>query len=146
VGTPTNSSVGLRKAAGSGTVSGANVSSIQVTCATNKCTISGAVSGLRTGAQVIVQNNAGNSTTVKTNGLFSFRAPILYSGSYAVSVLIQPPAQACTVSAGSGSGVTANVTGVTVTCGPAAESVLLQRSNRSLPVDFDVFFAAAIGD
>src|ERR1700722_17988953 len=48
--------------AGSGTVSGANVSSIQVTCATNKYTISGTVSGLRTGAQVIVQNNAGDST------------------------------------------------------------------------------------
>jgi len=109
---------------GSGTVSGANVSSIQVACATNKYTISGTVSGLRTGAQVIVQNDAGDTTQVKTNGVFSFAAPILYNGSYSVSVVTQPPAQACTVSDGSGTGVTANVTGVTVTCGPAAESVI----------------------
>jgi len=109
---------------GSGTVSGANVTSIQITCATNKYTISGTVSGLNRGAQVTVQNNAGDSTTVKTNGSFSFGTPILYNGSYAVSVATQPPAQACTVSGGTGSGVTTNVSGVTVACGPATESVI----------------------
>jgi uncharacterized repeat protein (TIGR03803 family) len=100
------------------------VTSVQVTCVINKYTISGTVSGLHTGAQVIVQNNAGDSTAVKANGSFTFGTPILYSGSYAVTVATQPPAQACTVTAGIGSAVAANVSGVTVTCGLATESVI----------------------
>ena len=109
---------------GSGTVSEANVTSVQVTCVTNTYTISGNVSGLNTGAQVTLQDNAADPATVKANGTFSFGRPILYNGSYAISVAIQPPAQACTVTGGTGTGVTSNVTNVTVTCVPATESVI----------------------
>jgi uncharacterized repeat protein (TIGR03803 family) len=109
---------------GSGTVSGANVTNVQVTCAINTYTISGTVSGLNTGAQVTVQNNAGDPATVKVNGSFTFATRVLYNGSYAVTVAIHPPAQTCTVTAGTGSGVTANVSGVSVACSPAAESVI----------------------
>jgi uncharacterized repeat protein (TIGR03803 family) len=109
---------------GSGTVSETNVTSVQVTCATNTYTISGTVSGLNTGAQVTLQDNAAGLATVKANGSFSFGTPILYNGSYAVSVAIQPPAQACTVTGGTGTGVTSNVSNVTVTCVPATESVI----------------------
>jgi uncharacterized repeat protein (TIGR03803 family) len=109
---------------GSGTVSGANVTSVQVTCAINTYTISGTVSGLNTGAQVTVLNNAGDPTTVKVNGSFNFAIRVLYNGSYAVTVAIHPPAQTCTVIAGTGSGVTTNVSGVSVACSPAGESVI----------------------
>jgi uncharacterized repeat protein (TIGR03803 family) len=108
---------------GSGTVSGANVTSVQVTCA-NTYTISGVVSGLNAGSQVTVLNNAGNPTTVKANGSFSFPTPILSGGSYAVTVGVQAPAQICTVTAGAGSGVVANVSGVSVMCAPATESAI----------------------
>ncbi|MEA3172614.1 MAG: hypothetical protein QOF42_25 [Gammaproteobacteria bacterium] len=82
---------------GSGTVSETSVTGVQVTCVTNTYTISGTVSGLNTGAQVTLQDNAADLATVKANGSFSFGTPILYNSSYAVSVAIQPPAQACTV-------------------------------------------------
>ncbi|HZZ16264.1 MAG TPA: choice-of-anchor tandem repeat GloVer-containing protein [Candidatus Sulfotelmatobacter sp.] len=108
--------------AGSGTVGAANVTSVQVTCAINTYTISGTVSGLNTGAQVTVRNNGTDSTTVKTNGPFSFTAPVLYNGSYAVTAAIHPPAQTCAVTAGAGSGVTSNISGVNVACSAAIES------------------------
>jgi uncharacterized repeat protein (TIGR03803 family) len=109
---------------GSGSVSGANVTNVGVTCTINTYTISGTVSGLNTGAQVTVKNNAGDPTRVTANGSFSFATPVSYNGSYAVTVAIQPPAQACTVTAGTGSNVTGNVSGVSVACGPATESVI----------------------
>jgi len=109
---------------GSGTVRAANVISVQVTCVINTYTISGVVSGLNPGSQVTVLNNAGNPTTVKTNGSFSFATPIPYGGSYAVTVGIHPPAQICTVTAAAGSSVVTNVSGVSVVCVPATESVI----------------------
>jgi uncharacterized repeat protein (TIGR03803 family) len=108
--------------AGSAIVGGANVTDVQVTCATNTYTISGTVSGLNIGAQVTVRNNGANPTIVKTNGSFSFTAPVLYNGSYAVTVAIHPPAQTCTVTGGAGSSVTSNISGVSVTCSAATES------------------------
>jgi len=110
--------------AGSGTVSAANVTSVHVDCSIKTFTISGTVSGLNTGAQVTVQNNAGDSTTLNTNGPFSFATPIPYNGSYAVTVAVQPLAQSCTVSAGSGTMVSAQVSGVRIACGPAQETVI----------------------
>src|SRR5579859_5074022 len=109
--------------AGSGTVAGANVTGVQVACVTGTYSISGTVSGLNTGAQVTVLNNTGNSTTVKANGAFSFTTPVTYNGSYAVTVAVQPIAQVCTVTGGTGT-VTANVSGVAVVCGPATELVI----------------------
>jgi uncharacterized repeat protein (TIGR03803 family) len=109
---------------GSGTISGANVTSAQIACTTNTYTISGTVSGLNSGAPVTMLNEAGDPTTVKANGSFSFSTPIPYNGSYAVTVATQPPAQVCTVTAGTGSNVTSNVSGVSVACGPATESVM----------------------
>ena len=109
---------------GSGSVSGANITGVGVTCTINTYTISGMVSGLNTGAQVTVQNNGGDPTAVKANGAFSFATPVSYNGSYAVTVAIQPPAQTCTVTAGTGSNVASNVSGVSVACNPATESVI----------------------
>jgi uncharacterized repeat protein (TIGR03803 family) len=109
---------------GGGTVNGSDVTSVHVTCAIKTYTISGSLSGLNSGAQVTVRNNAGDPTTVKANGTFSFATPIPYNGSYAVTVATQPPAQTCAVTAGSGSSVTSNVSGVSVACGLANESVI----------------------
>jgi len=78
--------------------------------------ITGTVSGLGSGKQVILLNNAANSTTVSANGSISFSTPVAYNGSYAVTVLTQPTGQTCAVSNGSGAGVVANITNVTVTC------------------------------
>jgi uncharacterized repeat protein (TIGR03803 family) len=110
--------------AGSGTIASANVTSANVSCTANTYIISGTVSGLPAGAAVTLVNNGGDPTTVKSNGSFSFATPVPYNGSYAVIVVRQPPAQVCTVTGGTGSHVTSNVSGDIVACGPAILSVI----------------------
>lgn len=101
---------------GSGTVAGANVSNVVVTCSpsTSTHTVSGTVSGL-TGT-VVLQNNGNNNLTLSSNGTFTFSSPVANISPYAVSILYQPATQACTVSTGTGTVSGANVTNVAVTC------------------------------
>ncbi len=101
---------------GSGSGVTANVTDVTVTCSALTYTVGGTVSGLATGRQVTLYNNGANPTNVTANGAFTFSTRVTYNGSYAVTVGTQPIGQTCTVSNGSGSGVTANVTDVTVTC------------------------------
>jgi hypothetical protein len=104
---------------GSGTAS-ATVTSVAVSCTTNAvtATVGGSLSGLATGASVILQNNGGDSLTLNANGPFTFKTAVTGpTDAYAVSVLTQPttPNQICTVANGSGT-ASANVTNVAVSC------------------------------
>lgn len=94
----------------------ANVSAPVVTCATSTYTVGGTVSGLAGGAQLTLQNNAGDATIVSANGSYSFATPVAHGGAYAVTVSTQPVGQTCTVSNGSGSNVSANVANANVSC------------------------------
>ncbi len=109
---------------GSGTNVTANVTNVNVACSTNTYTISGSVTGLASGQQVTLLNNAADPTTVTTNSNFTFSTPVAYSGSYAVTVGTQPTTQTCTVSNGSGTNVTANVSNVQVNCGGGVGGVV----------------------
>jgi hypothetical protein len=98
----------------------ANVTTVTVACTTNPvtATIGGTISGLATGASVILQDNGGDALTLTANGSFTFKTPVTGpTDAYAVTVNTQPttPNQICTVANGSGT-ATANVTNVTVTC------------------------------
>jgi hypothetical protein len=77
-------------------------------------TVGGNVSGL-TGS-VILQNNGGNNLVRTTNGAFVFSAALTTGSAYAVTVSSQPAGQTCTVTNGSGTIASANVTNVIVTC------------------------------
>lgn len=132
---------------GSGTLAGANVSNVSVTCSTSSFTVGGTVSGLA-GSGLVLQLNGTGNLPVTANGGFVF--PALADGStYAVSVLTQPggPAQNCVVGGGSGTLAGANVTTVTVACstrsftvggsvsGLAGSGLVLQlNGSGSLPV------------
>jgi len=94
----------------------ANVTNVAVTCATNTFTIGGAVAGLAGGKQVTLDDNGGNPLIVTASGNFTFTTPVAYNSGYAVTVGTQPVGQTCTIGNGTGAGVTANVTTVTVTC------------------------------
>lgn len=76
--------------------------------------VSGAVTGM-TGSAVL-QNNGGDSLTLAANGPFSFSMPIDVGGTYLVTVKTQPAGQTCTVSNGSGTAGTVNVTDVALAC------------------------------
>jgi 6-phosphogluconolactonase (cycloisomerase 2 family) len=103
---------------GSGSVSSANVTNVSVTCVSGPTyTVGGTVSGL-SGTGLQLRNNGGDTLTVSGNGTFTFATPLGSGASYSVTVLQQPssPTQTCTVSNGSGTIASANVTNVTVAC------------------------------
>src|SRR6266571_5190852 len=99
---------------GSGTLAGANITNVAVTCAANTFTVGGTVSGLS--GTVVLRNNGGNDLTVSANGSFTFPAPIAQGSPYAVTVLTQPAGQSCSVASGTGTVAGANITNVAVTC------------------------------
>jgi hypothetical protein len=106
-------------ASGSGTISGAYVTNVAVTCAAAPTfTVGGTVSGLA-GTGLSLSLNAGAQTLpVGANGSFTFPTGLANGAAYAVTVGTQPstPAQTCTVGNGSGNIAGANVTNITVTC------------------------------
>jgi hypothetical protein len=108
-----------------------NVTNVGVACATENLTISGSVSGLASGAKLVLEDNGADAMTVSANGAFSFAAPVNYNGVYAVTVTSQPTGDTCTVSNGIGAGVTAAVTNVTVAC--STKTYLLSGILSGLP-------------
>jgi hypothetical protein len=93
-----------------------SVTNVGVACATENLTISGSVSGLPSGAKLVLEDNGVDILTLSANAAFSFAAPVNYNSVYAVTVVSQPTGATCTVSNGIGAGVTAAVTNVTVAC------------------------------
>ena len=102
---------------GTGTVGGANVTGIDVLCTPNAYSIGGSVTGLLNGNSVVLQDNGGNSTTVSSNHAYTFSTDIASGSGYSVTVLTQPTGQNCSVSNGTNTVVSTNVTNVTVSCG-----------------------------
>ena len=108
---------------GSGSGVTANVSNVTVVCSIDSYIISGSVSGLGSGMQVVLGDNGADATTVAVNGNFAFRTQIAYNGSYAVTVENQPAGETCTVSNGTGAGVAADVSNVAVMCSANSYSI-----------------------
>lgn len=100
--------------AGSGTISGANVTNVTIVCATNTYTVGGTLSSLS--GTVVLQNNSGNDLTLTANGAFTFTTAVADEAAYAVTVKTQPSGASCSVASGTGTISAANVTNVTVTC------------------------------
>ena len=101
---------------GSGTVGTGNVISVAITCAAAEYTIGGTVSGLSVSGLVLT-NNGGDSLSVSSGATkFTFATALAAGASYAVAVASQPSGEMCTVTSGSGTVGTGNVTSVGVTC------------------------------
>jgi len=101
---------------GSGTVTNAPITNVQVACADNPTyTIGGNITGL-TGTGLVLQDNGGDDLAVSANGTFTFNTAIASGNTYDVTVLTHPGGQVCTVSSGSGSVASTNVTSVQVDC------------------------------
>jgi hypothetical protein len=66
-------------------------------------------------AALVLQNDAKDDLTIKTNGAFTFATKLAQGSSYAVTVKTQPDGHACTVDKGTGT-IASNVTDVAVTC------------------------------
>jgi len=118
IGQPTMPVQTCTIAGGTGTVSGANVTSVSITCSTASFAVGGTLTGLGGGEAVVLQDNGGDNLTLTSNGAFAFATKVPSGGAYAVTVLTQPssPAETCTVTMGTGSVLGGNVANVTVTC------------------------------
>jgi hypothetical protein len=99
---------------GSGTIAGADVGNVLVTCATNTFTVGGVVSGLS--GTLELRNNSGDPLLRSASGPFTFPTSLPTGTPYAVTVGSQPAGQACLVTNGSGSMGGVNVTNVAVDC------------------------------
>jgi len=104
---------------GTGTITNADVSNVDITCTTNTYTVGGTVTGLL-GSGLVLLDNASDSLNVVTNGTFTFATPVLSGRPYGVTISSQPtnPSQACSVANGTGIGTVTNadITTVAVVC------------------------------
>ncbi|HEX8697850.1 MAG TPA: hypothetical protein VF815_03345 [Myxococcaceae bacterium] len=96
-----------------GTVSGADVTSIRVTCATRTYTIGGTVEGLN--GTLALSLDGGETLSVTTNGPFTFQARRAKGADYTITAGTAPRGFTCTVLRGSGK-VEGNVDNVLVQC------------------------------
>ncbi len=110
---------------GSGTVASANVSNIDVTCASvppATYAVGGTVSGLTTPGLVLALNN-GTTRTISANGLYAFVPGVPTGFSWEVTVQSAPSGLSCTVSNGSGTMGHAPVTDANVSCAALAPEI-----------------------
>jgi len=85
--------------------------------------VGGSVSGLPAGAVIVLKNNGGDSISVSSNSNFTFPTPVPAGSAFNVTVATDIPGQTCSVSNGSGTTGSANVTGVSVTCSANTHTV-----------------------
>lgn len=101
----------------SGTISGTNVTNVDVQCHANSYSVGGTVSGL-TGSGLILKNSGGDNLSVSTNSIFTFASKVADGNSYAVTVGTQPSGQTCVVTDNASGTISgADVTNVAVRCG-----------------------------
>ena len=101
---------------GTGTIVAGAVTSVVVNCATNAYVLGGTVSGLD--GQGLVLQTSSTTVAVSSNGTFAFPVAIASGTPYTVTVQTQPrgPSQACSVTGGTGTMGSTNVTSVSVAC------------------------------
>jgi uncharacterized delta-60 repeat protein len=97
-----------------GTISGANVTDVAITCSTNSYSVGGSVSGLS--GTLVLQNNGGDDLTITADGSFTFASSVADGGAYNVQVNTHPAGQTCSPGSNTGTISGANVTNVSVAC------------------------------
>ncbi|MCA2960441.1 MAG: hypothetical protein IOD12_09320, partial [Silvanigrellales bacterium] len=113
-----------------GTVVGAAISNVTVTCADpQEYTIGGTVTGLTSGT-LVLRLNGGNDKSIAASGAYTFAGGIEPGGSYSVTVATQPAGLTCTVANGSGT-ANADVTNANVTCAASATEKFIGVSTQA---------------
>src|SRR5688572_23996459 len=107
-----------------GTVPGANVTNVAVTCTTRSFRIGGSVSGLR-GDGLVLRKQDGETRAIASNGSYFFDNLHLSGSQYEVSVATQPsdPSQTCTIANNRSTVGNGDVRNVNVTCATDTFSV-----------------------
>jgi hypothetical protein len=110
---------------GAGTVKGANVTDVGVTCTNVAYTVGGTVVGLGVTAKgLVLTNNGADPLPIAANGKFTFPAKVPTGAAFAIGVKTQPTGGGpCRVSGGTGSVGLGNVTSPVVNCEPGKFTV-----------------------
>ncbi len=106
---------------GAGTVSGADVTDVTVTCSGNAYAIGGTASGIA--GSVVLQNNGGDDLMLTADGTFSFATPVANTVGYEVTIF-SSIGHVCTLSSASGTVSGSNVANVALSCTPVSVSAL----------------------
>jgi len=118
-------------------------------------TVGGTLTGLNSGASVVLQDDNTDNLTLTESGSFTFATDIATNGTYDVTVLTQPVGQTCSVANGVGTIDTNDdpVTDVSVTCTTTSSvggtlvglapgtSVTLSNDGVTLPIAVNGAFA-----
>jgi hypothetical protein len=87
----------------------------------SNATIGGTLTGLTTGLNVVLEDNASSSITLTSDGTFTFGDELGTGDTYDVTVTTQPVGETCTVANGSGTvNAVDNVSDIAVTCAVTA--------------------------
>jgi hypothetical protein len=111
--------------AAAGTVQGADVSTVTLSCTTQNFSLGGTVTGL-VGSPLVLQNSNGDTVNINGNGAFAFPVSIASGSMYAVTVKTQPSAgqvQSCVVANANGTMGAVPVTNVQVSCAASLSTV-----------------------
>lgn len=98
---------------GTGSLAGADVTSVRVACAARTYALGGSVEGLD--GTLVLRLSGGETLSLTRNGPFTFAAKLPKGGMYAVEVATLPTGQRCSVTNGSGT-VAGAVDGISVRC------------------------------
>lgn len=102
---------------GAGTMGGAAVTNIAVTCSANTYTVGGTISGL-TASGLVLLDNGGDATTASANATqFTMNTGVAYGSAYAITVQTPPAGLVCSVSNGTGTMGAADVASISIACG-----------------------------
>jgi len=111
--------------AGTGTVGAGAITSVVVTCGSG-VTVGGTISGLSAGDTLALADNGGSTLFVTSNGAFAFPTTLATGASYDVTIVSNPAIpvnETCTVTKGTGTVGTTNVTSVAVACKPSVYAI-----------------------
>ena len=118
---------------GTGTMGSSNVTNVTVTCAANSYTLGGTMSGLS--GSVSLQNNGADTLVVNANGSFTFSTAVAEGSAYAVTVSSQPSGQTCSVTNGTGTMGSSDVTNVAVSCADVPSTTISVPTTGIIPVN-----------
>ena len=98
-----------------GTVNGANVENVTVTCSdVSTYTIGGTLTGIN--GTLVISNNGVDELTITENGPFTFSIPLANGSPYDVKIVSQPDNEICSIENGSGMISGANITNIEISC------------------------------
>ncbi len=100
---------------GSGVVGSADVTDVQVDCASAAFTVGGTISGL-TGNGLVLADGTDTTSPAPGATAFTFATKLTSAASFTVTVLTQPAGQTCAVGNGMGVILTSSVNNVVITC------------------------------